>query len=160
MLKQQETQRHHLQFINSGLESGSTHSRIIWGVARIYYPAKADGRRLSGIATDNQNTHIGLKYLRDIMTGVCVHVYLCPVKSLLQCLVVSLSDLYPLNHKKNNNILTRYVVEQSDVTERLSIHTHSLRHTIRNRKQPNHVSSSDNLSHGVQARFMELLLAV
>ena len=92
-------------------------------MARIYHPAKADGRRLSGVATGNQNTHIGLKYLRDIMTGVCMHVCLCPFKSLLQRLIVSLSDLYPLNHKKNSNILTRYVVKQSDVTERLSIHT-------------------------------------
>ena len=117
MLKQQETQRHHLQFVNSALESGLTHSRITWGVAGIYHPAKADGRRLSGTTTDNQNTHTGLKYLRDIVTGACVHVCLRPVKSLLQCLVVSLSDLCPLNHKKKNNTLTRYVVKQSDVTE-------------------------------------------
>lgn len=112
------------------------------------------------MATGNQNTHVGLKQPHDIMTGVCMLVRLCPVKSLLQCLVVSLSDLYPLSHTKNNNILARYVVKQSDVTERLSILTQSLRHTIRHRKQPNHVSSSDNFSHGVQAKFMELLLAV
>ena len=129
-------------------------------MAGIYHPAKADGRRLSGLATGNQNTHVGLKQPHDIMMGVCMLVRLCPVKSLLQCLVVSLSDLYPLSHTKNNNILARYVVKQSDVTERLSILTQSLRHTIRNRKQPNHVSSSDNFSHGVQAKFMELLLAV
>lgn len=89
-------------------------------MAGIYHPAKADGRRLSGLATGNQNTHVGLKQPHDIMMGVCMLVRLCPVKSLLQCLVVSLSDLYPLSHTKNNNILARYVVKQSDVTERLS----------------------------------------